>query len=56
MEDQPTAADVTLRRKSSITGPNTTFDKTAEWDSYPSTCDGIGTHSLYFQILILMLI
>ena len=41
------AADVTLRRKSSIKGPNTTFDKTAEWDSYPNnTCDGIGTHSL----------
>ena len=41
------AADVTLRRKSSITGPNTTFDKTSEWDSYPNnTCDGIGSHSL----------
>jgi endonuclease I len=41
------AADVTLRRKSSIKGPNTTFNKTAEWDSFANnTCDGIGTHSL----------
>lgn len=39
--------NVTLRRKSSITGPNTTFNKTAEWDSFASnTCDGIGSHSL----------
>ncbi|QZK90711.1 endonuclease [Flavobacterium sp. CHNK8] len=41
------AADVTLRRKPSITAPNTTFDKTAEWDSFANnTCDGIGTHTV----------
>ncbi|MBG6185691.1 endonuclease [Flavobacterium sp. CAN_S2] len=39
--------NVTLRRKSSITGPNTTFNKAGEWDSFASnTCDGIGSHSL----------
>lgn len=39
--------NVTLRRKSSIRGPNTTFNKAAEWDSFASnTCDGIGSHSL----------
>nr|WP_314839654.1 endonuclease [uncultured Flavobacterium sp.] len=39
--------NVTLRRKPSITAPNTTFDKTAEWDSFASnTCDGIGTHTV----------
>ncbi len=41
------AADVTLRRKASILAPNTTFDKTAEWDTYVNnTCDGIGSHSI----------
>ncbi len=39
--------NVTLRRKASITAPNTTFDKTAEWDSFASnTCDGLGAHSI----------
>lgn len=41
------AIDETLRRKPSITGPNTTFNKTAEWDLYTKdTCNGIGSHSL----------
>lgn len=41
------AADVTLRRKPSISAPNTTFDRTAEWDAFANnTCDGIGSHSL----------
>jgi endonuclease I/chitodextrinase len=40
-------ADVTLRRKPSITAPNTTFNKTTEWDSFAiNTCDGIGTHTV----------
>jgi endonuclease I len=40
------AADVTLRRKSSISGPNTTFNLSAEWDSFPNnTCNGLGAHS-----------
>ena len=39
--------NVTLRRKPSITAPNTTFDKTLEWDSFVSnTCDGIGSHTI----------
>lgn len=39
--------NVTLRRKSSIIAPNTTFDRTAEWDSFNSnTCDGIGAHTV----------
>ena len=41
------AIDETLRRKPSITGPNTTFNKTAEWDVYTKdTCNGLGSHSL----------
>jgi chitodextrinase len=36
-------ADVTLRRKSSVTSPTTTFNLSAEWDAYASdTCGGIG--------------
>ncbi len=39
--------DVTLRRKPEVTNPNTTFDLTGEWDSYPQdTFDGLGNHSL----------
>lgn len=41
------AIDETLRRKPSITGPNTTFNKTVEWDVYTKdTCNGLGSHSL----------
>ncbi|WP_086029052.1 endonuclease [Tenacibaculum holothuriorum] len=39
------AKDVTLRRKSTVTSPNTTFDKDNEWDSFnKDTVDGIGKH------------
>ena len=40
------AKDVTLRRKSSVSEPNTTFDLENEWDVYPKdTVDDIGnTH------------
>ncbi|MEZ7504255.1 endonuclease [Flavobacterium sp. Arc2] len=38
------AADVTLRRKATVTGPKTTFNKTAEWDSYAAdTCNNLGS-------------
>ena len=41
------AIDETLRRKPSISAPNTTFNKAAEWDLYTKdTCNGIGSHSL----------
>jgi len=41
------AADETLRRKPSISAPNITFNKTAEWDLYvKDTCNGLGSHSL----------
>lgn len=41
------AADITMRRKPSISAPNTTFDKTTEWDIYAKdTCDGLGSHAL----------
>ncbi|MEZ4839335.1 reprolysin-like metallopeptidase [Flavobacterium sp.] len=37
------AANTTLRRKASILSPSTTFNKTADWDSFSSnTCNGIG--------------
>ncbi|MBG6109674.1 endonuclease I [Flavobacterium sp. CG_9.10] len=40
-------ADETLRRKPSISAPNTTFNKSGEWDSYiKDTCNGLGSHSL----------
>jgi endonuclease I len=39
------AKDVTLRRKSTIVSPNTTYT-VSEWDSFPiDTFDGLGTHS-----------
>ncbi|MFY7669919.1 endonuclease [Tenacibaculum sp. MEBiC06402] len=39
------AKDVTLRRKSSVVNPNTTFDKTNEWDEFAQdTVDNIGIH------------
>lgn len=41
------AADVTLRRKSTISAPNITFDKVGEWDSFANnTCDGLGSHAI----------
>ncbi|CAA0194729.1 endonuclease [Tenacibaculum maritimum] len=40
------AKDITLRRKSNIAAPNTTFDLQGEWDTFAgNTFDGIGTHS-----------
>lgn len=40
------AKDVTLRRKSSIVNPNTTFNLVAEWDVFPmNTFDNIGIYS-----------
>lgn len=40
------AKDITLRRKSSVTGPNTTFDEVNEWDSFPQdTVDDLGSHA-----------
>jgi endonuclease I/chitodextrinase len=39
------AKDVTLRRKSTISSPNTTFDS-GEWDTFDvNTFDGIGSHT-----------
>lgn len=41
------AKDITLRRKSTINSPNTTFDKNLEWDAYAvDTCNGLGSVSL----------
>ncbi|WP_394758384.1 endonuclease [Flavobacterium sp.] len=40
------AINETIRRKSSITSPNTTFNKAVEWDSYSvDTCSDVGTHT-----------
>ncbi len=40
------AENVTLRRKSTINSPNTTYTL-SEWDSFPiDTFDGLGTHTL----------
>ncbi|MDT8414467.1 MAG: endonuclease [Flavobacteriaceae bacterium] len=37
----------TMRRKPTVTSPNTTFDKIAEWDVFPTdTFDGLGNHTL----------
>jgi endonuclease I/chitodextrinase len=39
------AKDMTLRRKSTISSPNTTYS-ISEWDSFPvNTTDGIGSHT-----------
>lgn len=39
------AKDVTLRRKSTVSEPNTIYDQENEWDVYPKdTSDGIGLH------------
>ncbi|MEC5166753.1 putative extracellular nuclease [Flavobacterium sp. PL11] len=41
------AADVTLRRKPSISAPNITYNETAEWDAYgKDVCNGLGAHSI----------
>jgi endonuclease I len=38
------AANVTLRRKATVTSPNTTFNISAEWDSYSAdTCNNLGS-------------
>ena len=38
------AADETIRRKATVTSPTTTFNKTAQWDSYTSdTCNNLGS-------------
>ncbi|MFY0604106.1 MAG: endonuclease [Flavobacteriaceae bacterium] len=40
------AKDKTLRRKSSVSGPNTTYDFANEWDEYPiNTVDDLGSHT-----------
>lgn len=37
------AADVTLRRKSTVTSPTTTFNLSSQWDSYAAdTCSNLG--------------
>lgn len=41
------AKDVTLRRKPTISSPNTTFDKIGEWDEYSQdNIDDLGSHTL----------
>ena len=46
------AKDVTLRRKSSVAEPNTTFDPENEWDVYPKdTVDDIGNTHLTLSSL-----
>ncbi|WP_345145969.1 endonuclease [Flavobacterium ginsengiterrae] len=38
------AVDVTLRRKSTVTSPSTTFNLSAQWDSYSQdTCNNLGS-------------
>lgn len=40
------AQNTTLRRKSSVSQPNTTFDLANEWDSFSiDTVDGLGSHT-----------
>lgn len=40
-------ANVTLRRKSNVASPNTTFNISTEWDSYSSdTCSNLGSKNL----------
>jgi hypothetical protein len=36
-------ADVTLRRKAAVTGPNTTFNISGEWDSYSADTCNLGS-------------
>ena len=41
------AKDQTLRRKPTVTSPSTTFDKSSEWDTFPTnTFDDLGTHTI----------
>lgn len=41
------AADVTLRRKSTVTAPSTTFSLSSQWDSYATdTCSNLGAKTL----------
>ncbi|RTY94828.1 T9SS type A sorting domain-containing protein [Flavobacterium sp. GSP27] len=41
------AADQTLRRKSTVTAPTTTFNKTTQWDSFTSdTCNNLGSRTI----------
>lgn len=45
------AKDKTLRRKASVSSPNTTFDLTNEWDTYPKdTADNIGVFNTTLSI------
>jgi endonuclease I/chitodextrinase len=38
------AADETIRRKATVTSPTTTFNKTAQWDTFTSdTCNNLGS-------------
>jgi endonuclease I len=42
------ATDVTLRRKSTVTSPSSTFNLSSQWDSYAAdSCSGIGNRSAY---------
>ncbi|MCM0667993.1 endonuclease [Flavobacterium tyrosinilyticum] len=41
------AVDVTLRRKSTVTSPSTTFNLSAQWDSYSQdTCDNLASRKV----------
>ncbi len=45
------AKDVVLRRKNTVTSPNTTFNEVAEWDSYSlTTYSDLGQHSSVLSI------
>ena len=45
------AKDITLRRKSTISSPNTSFNLDNEWDEYPqNTVDDIGQHNTTLSI------
>lgn len=45
------AKDKTLRRKSGVSKPNTTFDLANEWDEYPQdNVNDIGTHSSILSV------
>jgi endonuclease I/chitodextrinase len=46
------AKDVTLRRKSTVMSPNTTFDKILEWDAFNvDTCNGLGSVTLGIELI-----